>query len=300
MYICRYLYHIETKFEKILKSAKLHCYKEPIILDYNRFEPSIFEQNILSISNEFSNYDEIFIDISVMSKMLIMIILFSLKQYNGTIRVIYSEPELWGPAEEKYISTIKAKTDGDWISLSSLGISDVVRTPNLSSVIMQNSPVFLVSFYSFNELLLGALINEISPSRLQLISHSCERQSWRENAMNRINSNVIKEHYSGEMEIDFSANVLDYSSVFQKISEIYRKNCYEYRIIIAPTGGKIHAVACALMKLCCPDIHIEYPTPESYIFEDYSSEKTYTTHQIVFENFNDFVFQLSNEYGLNG
>jgi len=299
--ICKYLFHKEDKFNEILIATKLHCSNEPEIIEYNRFEPTIFEQKFLQIVKKYKDYDEIFIDISVMSKMLIMIIMYSLKYFCGKISIIYSEPETWGPlSKEKFEEALLNKGVDSWISLSSVGVSDVVRTPNLSSVIMQNNPIFLISFLSFNEQLFGALVNEVSPSKLQLINHSCKRQDWRENAMLKIHEDVIKEYFGNDIEPIFSADVLDYITIFEKLASIYRKYCYEYRIIISPTGGKVHAISAALFKLCCPDVHIEYPTPESYLFEDYSSDKTHAIHRIDFNNFKEFIFKLSNEYKLNG
>jgi hypothetical protein len=236
-----------------------------------------------------------------MSKLLILIIIYSLMHFNGKLRIIYSEPEMWGPEKEKYDKAlIDREVNDSWISLSSIGISNVIRTPNLSSIIMQNCPTFLISFYSFNEQLLGALINEISPSKLQLINRSCKRQIWREEAMIKIHENVINEYFGNAIEHTISADVLDYTTVFKELASIYCKYCYDYRIVISPTGGKVHTVAVALLKLCCPDVHIEYPTPESYLFDDYTSAETHAIHQIVFDEFNKFITDLANEYELNG
>jgi hypothetical protein len=298
--ICKYLPHTETRFNQVLEATKKHCFKEPEIMNFDRFSPAVFEKQILNLVNECKEYEEIIIDISVMSKLLIMIILYSLKEFNGNISIIYSEPETWGPSEEKYEKALLEKKIGSWISLSSVGVSDVVKTPNLSSIVMQNNPTLLITFLSFNEQLFGALINQISPTKLQIINHSCLRQDWREQAIMNIHNDVISEYFGKDFEITFSADVLDYVAVFEKLAKIYEEHCYDFRVIISPTGGKIHTIAAALFKLCCPDVHVEYPTPESYLFEEYSSEKIYAIHRIVFEKFNSFLFKLSNKYGLNG
>lgn len=299
--ICKYLYHKRSNYENILLVTKQHCKNEPETLDYDRFEPTTFEINLMEKIIECNEYNEIIIDISVMSKLLIMIIIYSLKKFNGRIKIIYSEPETWGPKKEIYEKEIeKKKTEDSWISLSSIGISNVTRTPNLSSIIMQNCPTYLISFLSFNEQLFGALVNEITPSKLQLINHSCIRQDWREAAMRDIHADVINEYFNNDIEPIFSADVLDYIKVFEKLANIYCNYCYDYRIVVSPTGGKVHTIAVALLKLCCQDVHIEYPTPESYLFDDYTSAETHKIHQIVFDNFNDFIIGLSDEYGLNG
>jgi len=298
--ICKYFNHKKTRFDDLKIAVKKHCKTEPIVFEYNRFEPTSFEMNFRFKIQSISDYDEVFIDISVMSKFLIMIIICSLINFRGKLKIIYSEPNQWGPTEKQFEEAISTKEFGSWISLSSVGVRDIVRTPNLSSVTMQNCPVYLIAFLSFNERLLSALISEISPSRLQLVNHSCERQKWREPAMIEIHKDVIDEYYNKGIEEIFTTTVLDYKAVFEKLAEIYRERCYDYRIMVSPTGGKIHAVSTALFKLCCPDVHVEYPTPESYVFDNYTSAESCSVHQITFPCFKNFIKELSNSYNLNG
>lgn len=299
--ICRYSPSKKSRFEEMLKEVEKHTVNEPIIIDYNRFEPTIFEQNLKKYLSEFSEYDEIIIDISVMSKLLIMIILCSLKEYNGKIIIIYSEPNNWGPTQEKFNSTITTKTHGTCIGLSSVGVGNVVRTPLLSSVVMQNCPILLIAFLSFNEQLINVLINEINPTNLQIINHKCSREKWREEAMCMIHKDIIDEYNIKKSTRNIASfDLMDYISVFKYLAKIYNENCYNYRIVLSPTGCKVHTIACALLKLCCPDVHIEYPTPESYLFDDYSSDEVIEVHEITFDNYNKIINNLSKEYSLNG
>lgn len=300
-FIFRYSPSKKSRFDEMLTEVKKHTVNEPIIIDYNRFEPTLFEQNFKKYLSDIMQYDEIIIDISVMSKLLIMIVLCSLKEYKGKIVIIYSEPNSWGPTEKKFNDTIATKTYGTCIGLSSVGVGNVVRTPLLSSVVMQDCPILLVAFLSFNEQLINVLVNEISPTQLQVINHKCDRAKWREKAMCLIHKDIIEEYYSKESINDIeSFNLMNYASVFQHLSKIYRENCFNYRIVISPTGCKVHTIACALLKLCCSDVHIEYPTPESYLFEEYSSDKVVKVHEIVFDDYKKLINDLSSEYSLNG
>ena len=113
----------------MIDEVKKHTAHEPIIIDYNRFEPTIFEQKFKNYLSELAICEEIIVDISVMSKLLIIIILCYLKDYNGKITIIYSEPYSWGPTEKKYNHTIANKTHGTCIGLSLVGVGNVVRTP---------------------------------------------------------------------------------------------------------------------------------------------------------------------------
>lgn len=297
--ICKYSPSKKSRFDEMLKEVKKHTVEEPSILEYNCFEPTLFEQTFKDRVSSLASFDEIVIDISVMSKLLIMIILYCLKEYTGKITIIYSEPSSWGPTEKKFNETISNRTHGTCIGLSSVGVGDVVRTPLLSSIVMQNCPILLVTFLSFNEQLINVLVHEISPTKMEIINHKCCRAQWRENAMYRIHKDLINGYLNEDNKI-ISFDLLDYIAVFDKLSKIYKDNCYNYRIVIAPTGCKLQAVSCALLKICCPDIHVEYPTPESYLFDDYSSDKVANVYEIVFDNYKQLIGELSSEYELNG
>lgn len=293
-FICKYNPSKKSLFDEMLKQVKMHCITEPIIVEYNRFEPTLFEQMFKQHVSSIEQFDEIVIDISVMSKLLIMVVLCLLKEYDGKISIIYSEPYSWGPTEEKFNDAITRKTHGTCIGLSSVGVGNVVRTPLLSSVVMQDCPILLIAFLSFNEQLINVLVNEISPTSLQVINHSCTRARWRERAMFKIHEDLVEEYESKEVANGkVSFNFLDYISVFDQLIKIYKKNCYNYRIVVSPTGGKVHTIACALFKLCCQDVHIEYPTPESYLFEEYSNGEVIKIHELVFDNYKDLITNLS-------
>ena len=303
--ICRYSPSKKSRFEEMIRLVRNHCDREPIIMDYNRFEPTVFEQDFKKIIQDYSETQEIIIDISVMSKMLIMIILGCCNSYNGKVTIIYTEPCRWGPSHEKYLTAINNRTQGQCIGLSSVGVGNVVRTPNLSSVIMQGCPTFLVAFLSFNEQLINVLVNEINPSKLFVINHSCNGAEWREQAMYDIHKNLINDFSNNDAKTNINNHLksfamLEYDKLFGFLAELYNDYCYNYRFVISPTGCKLHAVSCALLKLCCPDIHVEYPTPESYLFNEYSSDDIANVHHISFNNFSDFIVELANEYHLNG
>lgn len=164
---------------------------------------------------------------------------------------------------------------------------------------MQNAPALLIAFTSSNEQALSALFNEVVPSSALLINAKNDREPWREEAAIQINQRVMNDFRIYRTAIN-SFNLLDYISVFEFIAEIYRNNCYSKRIIVSPTGGKMHTLSCALIKACCQDIHIEYPTPESYHFEDYSSDEIRMIHEVYFPHFNYFLKEMAQKFELNG
>ncbi|MFA7076536.1 MAG: hypothetical protein WC152_07735 [Candidatus Izemoplasmatales bacterium] len=302
-WVCKYEPSKISRYEEMIKEVSCRS-KNVCTIKFDRFCPTFFEQEFNDRITQIDHFDEIIIDITVMSKILIMILLCSLKKYNKKLTIIYSEPNTWSPSLERYTEEISKRTSADtgnnfaYFGLSSVGVYDIVKTPRLSSIIMQNSPSILIAFLSFNEQLITVLLNNTNPESIFLINTINERETWREKATIDIHKNIIKT--SPLYEDVQNYKLTDYIGVFEKIAKIYEKNYYSNRIIISPTGCKLHAVACALMKNCCPDIHVEYPIPTSYIFEGYSSDEIYKIHQIVFNSYMDDMASIAEEYHLNG
>ena len=299
--ICRYAPTKRTRFDEMNNAVGPRTKNKPITLQYNRFLPTLFEQDFIqALPGLLPYYQQIVIDISVMSKMLIMIVLQVLKEYTGNLTLVYTEPATWSPSEDEFNKMMELKkSDGSFIGLSSVGVYDIIRTPGLSSVIMQSCPSLLIAFTSTNEQLISVLLNEVNPALTLLINSKNFREPWREKAAISIHKDIVKGFPMYNNPVD-SFELMDYKSVFEKLASIYVENCYDKRIILSPIGGKMHTVACALIKNCCPDIHVEYPTPESYVFDHYSSSDVYAIHEIDFRSFHNFLFDLCVEYGLNG
>lgn len=299
--ICKYSPSKRNRFEEMRQEVIKRTDNPLVVIEYNRFDPTVFEQEFAKqMSVLLTEEYEIVVDISAMSKILIMIIVNILRDSNSDLRIIYTEPKTWKPSKEEYQSAVEdIKKYGSRIALSSIGVFDITRTPRLASVVMQNAPTLLVAFTSSNEQALSALFNEVVPSSALLINAKSDREPWREEAAIQINQRVMNDFRIYKSAID-SFDLLDYISVFECLAEIYRANCYSKRIVVSPTGGKIHAVSCALIKACCQDIHIEYPTPESYHFDDYSSDEINAIYEVYFPKFNCLLKEIAQSYGLNG
>jgi len=302
--ICKYNPKKTSHFEEIFTEIRDRCVNEPKIFEYNTFTPSTFEFILKDHYDEIYSHNEIVIDISVMSKLLIVIILYFLKNFQGKVSIIYSEPVYWSPTEPEFKIANQNKIDGSYIALSSVGVFDVVRTPMLSSILMQDSPIILITFLSFNEQLIRVLLNSISPSEVILLNTSYERYPWRSDAMLEMHMSVLEDYMKSnqisEAGLSRTFSNTDYVKVFEEIASIYRKECLTKRIILSPTGTKLQAVACSMIKICCPDIHIEYPIPESYTFPGFSSDDVFQVHNIRFDNYGNQLLMISNEYNLNG
>lgn len=294
----------KSRLPELMAACKKCSNSTPIVLKYDRFHPAVFEEMFPhQIKETLKNIEEVVIDISVMSKLMILIVLNTLRMYCGKVRIIYSEPVDYAPTKEEYEQRQKALRLA--VGLPSYGVHDVVRTPMLTSVIMQRSPAIIAAFTSFNEQLIRALLSNFNPTHLFLINGVPPTLSWREEATQKMHTDVLND-YRSDNPIDengrlkLRSSTLYYAETFAVLSDIYREYCVTNRIVLAPTGSKMQALGCALLKLCCPDVHIEYPTPESFLIEGFSSHEIKCIHQVEFHGFCSFIDKLANESKLNG
>ena len=273
--------------------------------EFHRFLPASHENELFEIlQSSLDGIDEVVIDVSVMSKILIISLIYILKEYDGNVTIIYTEPKDYAPSEEEFAKI--EKIGPSLGSLPSVGVYDVVRTPMLTSSVMQDKPSVVVCFTSFNERLVRSLLAALSPGRLLLIASVPPRLAWHTEATMKLHGEIIEE-YSRDNKLSETnnflnrrASTLDYRETFDILKNIYREYCYTNRIVIAPTGSKMQAVASGLIKACCPDIHIEYPTPESFLVDGYSTSEIQEIYKLKFDKFKSMLEAMGDFFKLDG
>jgi len=236
--------------------------------------------------------DEVVIDTSAMTKFAILLSIVKCAAFKCPVRLVYSEAEHYAPTKKQYI-TSKRKLEL-LARFPSLGVRTILRAICLSSIRMQGQPVNLVAFTSFNEQLVSHLIGTLNPHRLVFINGRPPRPdySWREKATQEIHAKLIDE-YSRDNPLSSSGaltrvtSTLDYRETTREVMEIYNCHGLYERIICAATGSKMQTIGLALSKLQCPDIHIEYPTPDSYYVKGLSTGVR-QVHEVCFRNLHAF------------
>jgi hypothetical protein len=193
---------------------------------------------------------------------------------NLGLRVFYAEAAVYGPSEDEFLRAKAGIYPRPSIQVYS-GLGGVVRSHRLSSVALQGEPTALIAFMSMNEVLTQALINCISPSRLFLVNGRPPDHTWRELATAWIHEKLREEwperdnpcHLLGDGFAlpDRVASTLDYTEAVNVLLRLYWDNAAEYRIVLAPTGSKMQTIGCYIAKGVHRDIHVEYPTPESFL-----------------------------------
>jgi hypothetical protein len=163
---------------------------------------------------------------------------------------------------------------------------------------MQGQPTTMIAFASFNEQLVRHMLGSLSPHRLLFINGRPPRPdyAWRERATQEIHRKLIDE-YANDNPVDSggglvrTVSTLDYRETVEELDKGYRRYGLYERIICAATGSKMQTVGLFFSKMMHPDVHIEYPTPDSYFVRGMSTGVR-TVHEVVFDNFSQVVRSL--------
>ena len=264
---------------------ELHIHEEDVAwVKYQRTSPNQFESAIESVRKICSQYSNTLIDISSMSKMLVLQLLQGLRFIQMNVRIIYTEAAKYYPTKQEY-EKAKPRIRRSIPEFLSSGIYDVVTTYSLSSVAMQGYPSVLVGFPTFNQNLLLAATEEATPQELIIfegIPHKSENL-WRLSAIAELNS----ASYRYQSRPPIPVQTFDYSETVEKLTEVYSDYQYTHRFVIAPANSKLQTIGIFLFKQMHPDVHIIYPTPRGFF--KLHTEGVEAIWQISIDKFSEFL-----------
>lgn len=233
-------------------------------LKYDRQNPT--NGGHLCISHIPLNSKKLWIDISGMSRLLIVQLLVALSQREKgfkDIYILYAEAGSYPPDKEEVELALQKQnisSDSFLIFLSS-GVFEVSIVPELSSVALQGLPIRLVVFPSFNSHQLIALRSVIQPSFITMINGlppDIDNQ-WRTEAIRKINA--IDKILNKEEALK---STLDYRDTFKYLLNLYGQYSDLERLVIAPIGSKMQSLAVGLIRSYLDDLQVVYPTPRSF------------------------------------
>ena len=224
--------------------------------------------------------DTVVVDISGMSKFLILVILLRLWRVKRTLKLVMTTALKYAPTRTDFDTTMHEQGNNirTFAGQPSSGVSAILRSNCMTSTRMQGQPTCAVAFTSFNEELIRHAIGTLNPRRLILINGMPPLQEtfWRSAATQLIHSKLVEEYaadnpVSGETGLLLrTVSTLDYLETLQKLEEIHREFGLYERMIYFATGSKMQTVALAIHRQLHKDAHLEYPTPDSYFFQEYS------------------------------
>ena len=230
---------------------------------YDRKNPTDIGEELKRFAQDF---EHVFIDISGMSRLLIVQTLVALiGQQRQQISIIYGEAQEYPPFESEV-----ERNHGTILSYLSSGIFEIAATPELGSVSMLGEAIRLVAFPSFDPSQLANLIQELQPTYTEFIHGipPTQENKWRTEAIRRLNHQTLGELHGKK---DHEVSTLDYRETLQKLLQIYAERSMFDRLVISPTGSKMQAVAVGLFRAALHDVQIVYPTPK-----DFTTPEKYT------------------------
>lgn len=235
---------------------------------YNRQEPSgigdIFLKQLSGCRGR------IFIDVSAMSRLLIVQLLVALGTRPDRFAncfIIYAEAKIYPPNQTEVESKL-AKSESDptfSILFLSAGVFGVTVVPELSSFAPAGTQTRLIAFPSLDAHQLIALRVEIQPSQFSFIEGipPSPHNKWRQQAIARVNQldQIQKTN-------KYLVSTLNYQETLDCLLSIYSKHSERERLIISPTGSKMQTIAVGLFRALIEDVQIVYPTPSSFCKPD--------------------------------
>lgn len=228
---------------------------------YNREDPSGIGEELKRSTQDF---EHVFVDISGMSRLLIVQTLVALiGGQNRLLSLIYGEAKEYPPSREQFEQDDTNDNAKSVPSYLSSGIFEIAATPELGSVSMLGEATRLVAFPSFDPAQLTNLLQELQPAYTELIHGvpPVQENGWRKDAIRKLNRPTLDDLQEKK---DHDASTLDYRETLQVLLQIYAERSMFDRIVVAPTGSKMQAVAVGLFRSILHDVQIVYPTPQTF------------------------------------
>jgi len=231
-------------------------------LHFNRYDPDSFEPIFRDFLNSISQ-KHILLDISGMSKLLIMITLHILAEKDYSVTIFYAEADQYSPTKEEYIETVQSKEDPDRTpAFLTSGIYDIVTSRGLSSALGSGQPMVVVAFPTFNHQELMALASELSPTQLVSIEGipRLDTDYWRKERIRELNEGV-----ESHIHVDWrETSTFDYENTASLLNDLYEEYTDNYRMVLSPTGSKLQTVGCTLFRRQHQDVQVVYPVTREY------------------------------------
>lgn len=261
-----------VRYDPFLKENKIDIIRDIcqrsriniVEITYNRQEPTGFGGKLLEQLDSCQGH--IYVDVSAMSRLLIVQILVAL----GTREIgfencfiAYAEAKQYPPSQNEAKEELaKSETDPTFsILFLSSGVFDIAVLPELSSFAPAGAQTRLIMFPSLDAHHLTALRAEIQPSRYSFIEGvppSFENK-WRQQMIVDVNS--LDQIQGAER---CQASTLDYRETLNCLLSIYSQHSERERLIISPTGSKMQTVAVGIFRTFVKNVHIVYPTAQGY------------------------------------
>jgi hypothetical protein len=243
----KYMGEIKQELERVSKSL--------IIIESSRNKPV---EGIRKLQEEISEVGlslcnkRVTLDISTFTKQyaLVLLKLLNESKSGNCIRVLYTEPEEYGPHRGGRLTE---------------GLEKIVSVPFFGGYYNIEMKKLLVLFLGYEGERALAIWEEYAPDRtIAFIGKPGYRKGW-EKVSEELNHRLLEMPVIEKRTVS-TLSPTDVIANLEKIYEIYK----DWNIYISPLGSKIQALGIYLFAKQHPEIQIVYAIPLEYPEEDYS------------------------------
>ena len=250
-----------NRHEEAMRSAKkVGCYTEERTFDrFQPFDSTGLDSDSLEVLCE---RRDVVLDISGMSRFLIVVLATRLIRAGLSVTVAYTEPEIYYPSESQFRGRTHAGQYGETGQVFlTTGLFGITTVPDLTQAVMSGEPEVLVVSPSFEPHFIRALINELAPPVVVLIEGIPPDASnrWRKDAIRELNALAFE---TADEVIPVSTSSIEESRV--ALQHVFGQYKYTHRMIVVPAVSKLGAVGIAEAILTEVEAEIIYPTPTGF------------------------------------
>ncbi len=249
-----------NRIDETMEIAESLSHGQPRMFTFRRFQSSSYLALKTLWQEVETSPGSIVIDISGMSKFLILAILWAARKSSREIYLLYFKAGVYRPTESEFAARVSEQEEILGPFVLEGGVPYVLTSPWLSSVQFDERPVFFVGFPSFDADLLNEPIEELAPESILLIEPGDDTEIWLREAFRQANRAIYDSSAFLRLSTE-TANVYDYRDVVGVLETLYDQFGLTHRIVVAPTGSKLQAVGTFIFKVIHPDIEIIYPAP---------------------------------------
>ena len=203
------------------------------------------------------------LDITGGSSRLLLEGLHALLKTPASLTLIYSEAAWYWPRFEDYLQYTE-ESRGRSIpapEFLTVGVDKVEVLKSIPGHDADARPTFLVAFPSFSATRIGAVIEELSPSRVQwlfCIPHLVKNH-WRIDAQLEYHRALVEDQHRR-----CYVSTFDYRESLAALECLYRKRRNDYNMLVCSLGSKLQKVGQVLFHLLRPEVGAVVSIPRTW------------------------------------
>lgn len=248
---------------------------KPLKFDGHDFNIDFGSQLIETISDkgfDISSQDTLIVfDITVGSSRLLLEGLHALLSTGMSLTLVYSEATEYRPFYDEYQQYLLDLRTKEVLAPEFLttGVDNVELLKRISGHNADQRPTYLIAFPSFNQIRIGAVLEELSPSRvywLYSMPHLVKNR-WRIDAQRDYHKRLV-EHLHRHCYV----STFDYTETLEVLESIYLKTKIDYNMLVCSLSSKLQKLGQVLFHILRPEVGAIVSVPKTWDPDRYSDD----------------------------